>query len=485
MIVIEHCRRVVGLSLRAAKNYRHFMARLRTRGLALPLSLGLSLGWMLALPAAAQQAPAAGRDPAAAAPDMPATGAGNGADASHPVPFEMLDRIIAIVDDDVILASELDSAVKRARINLTRAKHDIPPPAELRRHVFDQLVLDSLQLQIAKRAGVRISDSELNDQLERIAEQNNMTLEQFSQSLSKDGIPYPELREQLRREMLIKRVQQGSVSERVQITDQEIDNFLQSPEGKAITAPQYHVLHALLPVGDGDDVAAVQKFADQLTKRLRAGENFDEVTATKGPVKVVKNDLGWHSSEELPTLVAQTVQDMKAGEVADPIHNASGFHIIELAEVRGKGEVIEQTKARHILLKPSAIRSDKQTQELAAQLRQRALNGESFAALARQYSEDIGSAMEGGELGWTNPGQFVPEFQRAMDDTKVGEISEPFHSRYGWHILLVEGRRKQDVTEEIRRNIARNYLHQKKYQEELDNWLRKIRDAAFVDIKKT
>lgn len=432
-------------------------------------ALVLALHW---LPAAAQTA---------AANESAATGAAADSGAAQQ---QMLDRVIAIVDDDVILASELQSAVTRATANIKRAKREAPPADQLRRQVFDQLVLDSLQLQIAKRAGVRISDSELNDQLEQIARQNNMTLEQFSQALSKDGIPYAELREQLRREMLIKRVQQGMVSERVQITDQEVENFLNSAEGQQITAPQFHVQHALLPIGEGDDAAAVQHFAEQLTARLRAGEDFNRVTATAGPVKIQGSDLGWHSSDELPSLIADAAVNLKAGTVADPVRSASGYHIIKLAEVRGKGEVIEQTKARHILLKPSAIRSEEQCKQLLAELRRRALGGEDFAAIARQYSEDIGSAMEGGELGWTSPGQLVAAFQHAMDVTKIGEISEPFQSRYGWHIVLVEDRRKQDVTNEIRHNIARNYLHDKKYQEELDNWLRKIRDGAFVDIKK-
>jgi peptidyl-prolyl cis-trans isomerase SurA len=422
--------------------------------------------------------------PAPAQTDNNAASASAAAPAENNTSQRMLDRIIAIVDDDVILASELDDAVARATVNYTRAKRELPPADQFRRQIFDQLVLNSLQLQIAKRAGVRVSDSELNDQMEQIARQNNMTLEQFSQALTKDGTPYAVVREQLRKEILIKHVQQGSVSERIQITDQEVDNFLNSAEGRQITAPQYHVQHALLPFGEGADAAAVQHFAEQLTARLRAGEDFQRVVSTAGPVKIQSNDLGWKNSDELPTLVANLVPNLKAGETADPQRTAGGYHIIKLAEVRGKGEVVEQTKARHILLKPSAIRSDDQCKQLAAQLRQRALNGEDFAALARQYSEDIGSAMEGGELGWTSPGQLVAAFQSAMDGTKVGQISEPFHSRYGWHIVLVEERRKQDVTEEVRRNIARNYLHEKKYQEELDNWLRKIRDGAFVDIKK-
>ena len=397
---------------------------------------------------------------------------------------QTLDRVIAIVDDDVILASELQTAVERSGINAKRAKRELPPPDQFRRQIFDQLVLESLQLQIANRAGVRISDSELNDQMEQIAQQNNMTLEQFSQALTKDGMPYAQAREQLRRDMLIKRVQQGSVSEHVQITDQEIQNFLNSAEGQAITAPQYHIQHALLPIAGNDDADSIRQFAQQLTARLRAGEDFNRVIATPGPTKIQGSDLGWNNSEELPSLIAEAIPTLHSGQVADPIRSPSGYHLIKVVEVRGKGEIVEQTKARHILLKPSAIRSEEQCKQLASELRQRTLSGTNFADLARQYSEDIGSAMEGGELGWTSPGQLVTAFQHAMDITAKGAISEPFRSRYGWHIVLVEDRRSQDVTEDIRRNIARNYLHDKKYQEELDIWLRKIRDEAFVDIKK-
>jgi peptidyl-prolyl cis-trans isomerase SurA len=408
----------------------------------------------------------------------------NTASADNSTQQQLLDRVIAIVDDDVILSSELQAALARARANAVRAKRELPPEEQFRRQIFDQLVLESLQLQIANRVGVRISDSELNETLERIAQQNNMTLEQFSKVMAQDGTPYAEAREQLRRELVIQRVQQGSVAERVQITDQEVENFLNSAEGQARIAPQYHVLHALVPITEKSDPEQVRQFAEQLAARARAGEDFTRVMASSGPVKVESGDLGWRTSETLPTLLSDIVPSLKAGEVTQPIRSPSGYHVVKVAELRGKGEIIEQTKARHILLKPSAIRTDEQCRQLAASLRQRILAGEDFGALAKQFSEDIGSAMEGGELGWTNPGQLVAAFQRAMDNTSKGGISEPFQSRYGWHIVQVEDRRSQDVTDEMRRNMARNYLHEKKYQDELDAWLRRIRDEAFVDIKK-
>jgi peptidyl-prolyl cis-trans isomerase SurA len=414
-------------------------------------------------------------------PTLPAQAQSIAADSQQ----KPLDRVVAIVDEDVILASELQDAIARARANATRAKRELPPEDQFRRQVFDQLVLESLQLQIANRVGARVSDSELNDTLERIAQQNNMTLEQFSQAMTRDGTPYAEAREQLRRDLLIQRVQQGSVSDRVQVTDQEIENFLNSAEGQARTAPQYHVQHALIPLTDNSDPAQVKQFAEQLASRARAGEDFKRVMATAGPVKVESGDLGWRNVDGLPSLLTNIVPTLKAGEVSEPLRSESGYHVVKVVELRGKGEIIQQTKARHILLKPSAIRTETQCQQLAANLRQRVLAGESFATLAKEFSEDIGSAMEGGELGWTTPGQLVGAFQKAMDTTAKGAISDPFKSRYGWHIVMVEDRRNQDVTDEMRRTMARNFLHEKKFQDELDAWLRRIRDEAFVDIKKT
>jgi peptidyl-prolyl cis-trans isomerase SurA len=400
--------------------------------------------------------------------------------------LQPLDQVVAIVDEDVILASELRSALLRAQANVQRSGREIPAE-QLQRQVFDQLVLESLQLQLAERAGVRIADAELNEAIGRIAEQNGMTLEQFSQALGRDGLSYNAAREQLRKEMVLQRVQQGFVSQRVQITDQEIEGFLRSPEGQALAAPQYHLRHVLVPLSEESDAAAAadaRTRAEQVATRLRGGEALAGVLESKGPEPLQGGDLGWRRPDDLPSLFADLVPGLNPGQVADPVRSPSGFHVLQLVETRGTGEVIQQTKARHILLKASAIRSEEQTQALAAELRQRALGGADFGDLARRYSEDIGSAMEGGDLGWTSPGQLVGEFQTAMDNTAKAAISEPFRSQYGWHILQVEERRQQDVTDTIRRNMARNYLHQRKFQDELDAWLHKIRDEAYVDIKK-
>ncbi len=398
-----------------------------------------------------------------------------------------IDAVAAIVDDDVILVSELHGAMQRAQLALQRSGREVPPLAQLQRQVFDQLVLESLQLQMADRAGVRITDAELNESIGRIAAQNNMSLEQFSRELSADGISYAVAREQLRRELLLQRVQQGFVSQRVQISDQEIDDFLNSADGQALAAPQYHLMHALVAVPEGSGDAAVaqaQAQAEQIAAQLRGGQSLQTVLAAQTSAQVQGSDLGWRRADGLPSLFAELVPKLNKGEVTS-VRSPSGFHVLQLVEIRGQGQVVQQTRARHILLKPSAIRSDEQTAALAEELRQRAQKGSDFSDLARQYSEDIGSAMEGGDLGWTTPGQLVPEFQQAMDETRPGSISAPFQSKYGWHILIVDGRREQDMSDDMRRNMARNFLHQRKFQDELQVWLQKIRNEAYVDIKKS
>ncbi len=444
----------------------------RPRALLLPL-LAAALA---STPLLAQEAP----PPPAA--QQPARATTAGAELVQP-----LDAVAAIVDDDVILVSELHSALQRAQLALQRSGREVPPAEQLQRQVFDQLVLESLQLQLAERAGVRITDAELNEAIGRIAAQNNMTLEQFSRALSAEGVPYSTAREQLRRELMLQRVQQGFVNQRVQISDQEIEDFLHSADGQALSAPQYQLLHVLAAVpADSDDAttAQAQQRAEQIAARLRAGEPLQTVLAGQPQDRVQGGDLGWRRADALPSLFAELVPKLKKGEVT-VVRSPSGFHVLQLAGTRGTGQVVVQTRARHILLKPSAIRSDEQTSALADELRQRALGGTDFGDLARQYSEDIGSAMEGGDLGWTTPGQLVPEFQQAMDTTSQGQISAPFRSQYGWHIVIVDGRRDQDMSDEMRRNMARNFLHQRKFQDELQAWLQKIRDEAYVDIKKS
>jgi peptidyl-prolyl cis-trans isomerase SurA len=400
---------------------------------------------------------------------------------------EVIDQVVAIVDDDIIMASELRERVGAVTGNLQARSIQLPPEEELIRETLDQLILESIQLQLGTRAGVRISDEQLNGAVQRIAAQNRMTMEQFRQALEERGQSYEAMREQIRREMIIQRVQAGNINQRIQITENEVGNFMATQEGQTLTQPEFHLLHALLPIApdaSGSEVSAANAQVEAVLKRIRAGEPFAQaIPASDSPYTFSGGDLGWRKFEDLPSLFTDIVPKLKPGQTADPVRSDSGIHLVFLEEVRGKEEVIAQTKARHILIKPSEIMTDDQARELIEKLRARALSGEDFAELAREYSEDIGSAQEGGELGWTNPGQMVPEFESAMGNTAVDKISDPVRTQFGWHIVKVEGRRDEDMTDLATRSKAMDYVHNRKYQEELDAWLRQIRDEAFVDIK--
>ncbi len=400
---------------------------------------------------------------------------------------EITDQVVAIVDDDVIMASELRERVATVTANLKARNIPMPAEDELVRETLDRLILESIQLQKATRAGVRITDEQLNTALQRIAAQNRMTLEQFRAAVGQQGQSYDDIREQVRRDMLIQRVQAGHVNQRIQISDAEVGNFMATQEGQALTQPEFHVLHALLPLASNaseSDIAAAKTQVDAVLQRIRGGETFQKaVSSSNQPFTFTGGDLGWRRLQDLPSLFTSIVPKLKVGETADPVRSDSGFHLVYLEAERGEDRIVSQTKARHILVKPSEILSEEQARELLVSLKARALAGEDFGKLAKEYSEDIGSAQEGGELGWTVPGQLVPEFEAAMAKTPIDGISDPVRTQFGWHIVKVEGRRDEDMTDQATRAKATDYVHNRKYQEELDAWLRQIRDEAFVDIK--
>ncbi len=400
---------------------------------------------------------------------------------------EILDQVVAVVDDDVIMASELRERLESLRTNMKSRDMELPPEETLVRETLDRLILESIQLQKAERVGVRITDAQLNAAIQRIAAQNGMTPEQFHKALETQGESFADMREQIRREMIIQRVQGGNVNQRIQITDKEVDNFLATEEGQKLTQPEYHIVHALLPISPGAseaEIAAAREYVQKLADRIHKGEPFEQViTSSKGKYAFSGGDLGWRKLDDLPSLFSDVAPTLEEGATCDPIRSDSGFHLIYMAKKHGDKQIVKQTKVRHILIKPSEIRTDEQARQLAAELKARAEAGEDFAELAKEYSEDIGSAQEGGELGWTSPGQMVPLFEKVAAETPEGAISEPLRTQFGWHILQVEGRREHDATQEAIRAKAREYLHNRKYQEELDVWLQQIRDEAYVDIK--
>ena len=400
-----------------------------------------------------------------------------------------LDRVAVVVENDIIMQSELEQRLDLVRLNLQKQGRPAPPAAQLRQAVTEQMIVESLQLQMAQRAGVRIPDAQLNEAMVRVADQNGMTLEAFREELDRQDLSYTDTREQIRREMTLQQVQQGVLRDEVKITDQEIASFLQSEAGAQATSTRYHIAHIMLPSeGDtgGADAAAQRALMERAARQTRAGKpllEWLEDYNRQATTPLQGGDLGWRRTDELPAVFADAVPALKPGEVAGPIASAAGLHLVQLIEQRGGQQIIDQTHARHILIKVSEVRNDQQVQTLLKELRQRALGGENFGDLARQYSDDIGSAQEGGDLGWAGRGQFVPAFEQAMAETGINQISQPFQSQYGWHILQVLERRKYDVSDANAREHARRVLYQRKFQDELEVWLQKIRDEAYVDIK--
>ena len=399
--------------------------------------------------------------------------------------IEVLDQVVAIVDDDIILASELQERVQGVRSTMESRGVEVPSDDVLIRETLDRLILDSIQLQLANRYGVRIPDQQLDEAMTRLARQNGLTLEQFRIALEQSGQSYAAAREGLRDDLAIQRVQQGNVMRNINISEQEIDNFLTTEEGEAMTQPEYRVVQALLSISRGEDaseVTAKEAYINEVLSNIQSGQPFEQAVSGTEPYAFSGGDLGWRKLGDMPSMFADAVPVLTVGEVTK-VRSSSGFHLVYLADAVGGEQLVRQTDVRHILVKPTEVLNEQAAEDLAVELKARIEAGEPFGELARQYSDDIGSAAEGGELGWTNPGQMVPEFEATMAGTAEGSISEPFRSEFGWHILEVKARRDKDFSGEVRRNQVAGYIREQKYQEELDAWLRKIREEAFVDIK--
>ncbi|MBT5134120.1 MAG: molecular chaperone SurA [Halieaceae bacterium] len=396
-----------------------------------------------------------------------------------------LDTIVAIVDEDIILASEVRDRVKQVKSSAEQRDIALPDDDTVVQETLDRLILESIQLQLADRFGVRIPDAQLDQSMTRIAAQNGLTLEQFRDALAQSGQDYVEMREGLRDELAIQRVQQGSVMRDINITEKEVDNFMTTEEGAALTEPEYRVIQALLPISRSDNAetrAVKEDFVDGVLASVLAGMNFSEAVNVQEPFAFRGGDLGWRKLSDIPSMFSQIIPSLAAGDTGK-VQSNSGLHLVHLAEARGLERLVEQTDVRHILLTPNEVLGDEAAQTLILSLKERIEGGEDFAELAKEYSDDIGSAQEGGELGWTNPGQMVAEFEAAMANAEIGIITEPVRSEFGWHILEVTGRRTEDFSEQVRRNQVASYLREAKYEEELENWLREIREEAFVDIK--
>ena len=405
----------------------------------------------------------------------------------------ILDRIIAVVDEDVVMESQLNQRLNSVKAQLTENQRgQIPSDEELKAQLIERLIVESVQIQMADRAGVRISDEELNESMTAIASQNKLTLQQFRQAVERDGIPYAEMRDQIRREVKINRVQQGIMRTRINISEQEIKDFLASELGEVITADEYRLAHILLSTPNDASqaqISNIMKNAQDLKNQVDNGADFQSLAIEKSTGQNALNggDLGWRKVVQLPTMFADIAPEMSEGELRGPIQSGSGFHLIKLLEKRGakaEGQV-PQTQVKHVLIQPSEIRTHQEALDLAESLRQEVADGRDFDEIAKLFSDDPGSALSGGDLGWNRAGTFVPVFEQQMLDSDIGRLSQVFESQHGFHFLEVTGRRIEDFSERFKQSQAENYLRNQKFDEELENWIRELREDAFVEIRET
>ena len=403
-----------------------------------------------------------------------------------------VDRIVAVVNSEAITRSDLRQRIEQVTRQLSRQGTPLPPSDVLERQVLERQIMERLQIQLANETSLRVDDLTLDRALGRIADNNKLSMTDFRKVLERDGIVWERFREEIRNEILLTRVREREVESRIVISDAEVKNFLSNPEN-VVGQEEYKLAHILFRAPEGatpEQLARLRAKAEDVAARVARGEPFDKLAASysDAPDALSGGNLGWRSAERLPSIFSEAVGGLKPGEVTPILRSAAGFHLVKLVDRKGGGQAaaaaqVQQTHARHILIKTSEVVSDADARRRLADLRERVVQGgASFAELAKQHSGDI-SASKGGDLGWIYPGDTVPEFEQAMDALKPGELSQPVQSPFGWHLILVEERRVQDVSDERKRAAARNALRERKSDEAYQDWLRQLRDRAYVEYR--
>lgn len=408
---------------------------------------------------------------------------------THAAEVLKLDRIVAIVNQGVITEQELVDRIYSVKKQFARTGKTLPPDAVLEKQILERLISDNLQLQYAARTGLSIGENQLNLAIERIAEQNQHTLTEFEEALNKDGISMRKFRNDIKNEMIITRLREREIMRRITVTDTEIDNLLTTQQTNPDALDAYNIAHILIRTPEEaapEDIQTAKAKAQKAFGELQTGKEFSSVAATysDAPDALEGGKLGWKKSTELPSLFLKAIKALAAGEHTEILRSPNGYHILQLINKKGDNVplMIKQTHARHILIKLTEIMSDSEAKHKIESLKVRLDNNEDFATLARQYSDD-GSANNGGDLGWINPGDTVPPFEKAMDALAVNAISEPVKSQFGWHIIQVIERRQQDMTSQAKRLKARQEIRNRKAGEAYQDWLNELRDRAYVDIK--
>ena len=400
-----------------------------------------------------------------------------------------LDSIVAVVNDDVIVRSELQSEVNLVLPELKARGTAIPPEQVLEKQVLDRLILKRLQLQRAKSLGIEVDDATLTEAMASIAARNGMTLEQLRSTLEAGGVSFDDFRKDTQTQIITSRLQQQEVYKNVRVSDAEVDRFLQKEGDSLIQRKEVRLQHLLVALPDNPTSAQVESARRKIQgilKRARAGESFADlaVANSDGRRALEGGDLGWFPMSEVPSLAVEPARTLAKGEVSEPIQSPSGFHLIRVADIKGDTpEPITQTHARHILIRTNEVVSDEDAKRRLSQLRLRLVGGDDFGTLARAHSDDTGSALKGGDLGWISPGDTVPDFEEQMNKLAPNEISEPFQTPFGWHLVQVLERRKQDTADELMRMKAQEAIRQRKGEEATETWLRQLRDDAYVELR--
>ncbi|MDX1706600.1 peptidylprolyl isomerase SurA [Pseudidiomarina sp.] len=401
---------------------------------------------------------------------------------------ETLDRVAVVVNDGVVLESEVDQMIQQVKRNAAERGMNLPSEEVLRVQAIDRLVLRQLQLQMAERMGIQVSDAQLQQAIMGMARENGVTIDEMREEVERSGTSWANFRENIRNEITMGEIQRAAVQRRVYVSPQEINNLVTIMGEMSEEEVEYRLGHILVAVPDratAEEAQTARRNAEALLERLRDGADFAEaaITTSSGSRALEGGDLGWMNINSMPTLFAEVIRDKQAGEIVGPIKSGVGFHILKVLDTRGiETTQVEEVKARHILIKPSVILSDRRAQEKLNEIREKLMSGEAtFADMAAEHSADPGSASQGGLLDWAEPGIYADAFKDALMRAEVGEISEPFKTEFGWHIVELMDRRVQDTTERNKQNRAYQLLFSRKYQEELENWHQEIRDQAYIE----
>ncbi|UTW44933.1 peptidylprolyl isomerase [bacterium SCSIO 12696] len=403
-----------------------------------------------------------------------------------------LDRTVAIVGNNVVMQSELENRLQDVLKRLQQQNIDPPPENELKKQILEQLVDERLLLNFAEERGMRVSDQEINQHLQTLASQQSITLDQLVELVHQQGDSLADLRRNIHDQLVIRRIEEQAIKASIPVSLQEIEQLMASEQGQASTAASYQIGHILLPLpasASKEEVISATADADNLVKQLREGANFQQlaITHSKGPNALKGGDLGWKKPVQLPAKFRPAVADMNSGDISDPIRSDAGLHILKVHDRKG-GEpqmMLQQHKVRHILVPTNAIRDDEAAYEELSALRQRIADGEDFADLAKEFSEDPGSKQQGGDLGWATveEGLLVPEFLQVMQSVETNEISSPFRSQFGWHILEVTERREKDFGKVAMQNRFADVIRNSKFDEEKAIWLQEMRSDFYIELK--